>query len=107
MLHQCGKSVKTKSQKVLEANSSACRKTSKELFWSSPSWIALKSAVDKLDIDQLKNVLTNEYNQEFHYHSFFVKLDRCVGNCNILNDLSNKVCVPNLKLLVYSTKPNI
>ena len=49
----------------------------------------------------------NEYNQEFHYHSFFVKLDRCVGNCNILNDLSNKVCVPNLKLLVYSTKPNI
>ena len=24
-----------------------------------------------------------------------VKLDRCVGSCNILNDLSNKVCVPN------------
>ena len=24
-----------------------------------------------------------------------VKLDRCFGSCNALNDLSNKVCVPN------------
>ena len=24
-----------------------------------------------------------------------VKLDRCVGRCNTLNDLSSKVCVPN------------
>ena len=24
-----------------------------------------------------------------------VKLDRCVGSCNTLNDLSSKVCVPN------------
>ena len=24
-----------------------------------------------------------------------VKLGRCVGSCNTLNDLSNKVCVPN------------
>ena len=28
----------------------------------------------------------------FHYHSFSVKLDRCVRSCN---DLSNKVCIPN------------
>ena len=37
----------------------------------------------------------NEYSQEFHYYPFEVKLDRCVGSCNTLNDLSNKVCVPN------------
>ena len=37
----------------------------------------------------------NEYRQEFHYYPFPVKLDRCVGSCNTLNDLSNKVCVPN------------
>ena len=37
----------------------------------------------------------NEYSQEFHYYPFTVKLDRCVGNCNTLNHLSNKVCVPN------------
>ena len=37
----------------------------------------------------------NEYSQEFHYYPFAVKLDRCVGSCNTLNDLSNKVCVPN------------
>ena len=24
-----------------------------------------------------------------------VKLDKCVGRCNTLNDLSNEVCVPN------------
>ena len=40
------------------------------------------------------NLDPNEYSQEFHY-SFSVKLDRCVGSCNTLNDLSNKVCIPN------------
>ena len=24
-----------------------------------------------------------------------LKLDRCVGSCNTLNDISNKVCVPS------------
>ena len=37
----------------------------------------------------------DEQSQEFHYCPFGVKLDRCVGSCNTLNDLSNKVCVPN------------
>ena len=37
----------------------------------------------------------NEYNQEFYYYPFSVKLDRCAGSCNTLNDLSKKVCVPN------------
>ena len=43
----------------------------------------------------LINIHANEYSQEFHYYQFAVKLDRCFGNCNNLNDLSNKVCVPN------------
>ena len=43
----------------------------------------------------LINLHPNEYSQEFYYHSFSVKLDRCAGSCNTLNDLSNKVCVPN------------
>ena len=37
----------------------------------------------------------NEYSQEFHYYPFAVKLNKCVGSCNTLNDLSNKVCDPN------------
>ena len=37
----------------------------------------------------------NEYSPELHYYPFAFKLDRCVGSCNTLNDLSNKVCVPN------------
>ena len=37
----------------------------------------------------------NEYSQEFHYYSFALKLDECVGSCNTFNDWSNKVCVPN------------
>ena len=41
------------------------------------------------------NLHPNEYSQEFHYYPFTVKLDKCVGSCNTLNDLSNKVCVPN------------
>ena len=43
----------------------------------------------------LINLHPNEYSQEFHYYPFAVKLDRCVGSCNTLNDLSNKVCLPN------------
>ena len=43
----------------------------------------------------LINLYPNEYSQEFHCYPFAVKLDRCVGSCNTLNDLSNKVCVPN------------
>ena len=37
----------------------------------------------------------NGYSQELHYYPFTIKLDRCVGSCSILHDLSNKVCVPN------------
>ena len=41
------------------------------------------------------NIHPNGYSQEFHYHPFAVKLDRCFGSCNTLNDLSKTVCVPN------------
>ena len=43
----------------------------------------------------LINFHPNEYSQDFHYYPFAVKLDRCVGSCNTLNDLSNKVCILN------------
>ena len=43
----------------------------------------------------LINLHPNEYSQEFHYYPSAVKLDRCAGSCNTLNDLSNKVCIPN------------
>ena len=38
----------------------------------------------------LINLHPNEYSQEFHYYSFAVKLGRCVGSCNTVNNLSNK-----------------
>ena len=51
----------------------------------------------------LINLHPNEYSQEFHYYLFAVKLDRYVGNCNTLNDLSNKLCIPNdLDLSVFN-----
>ena len=54
----------------------------------------------------LNNLHPNEDNQEFHNFPFSVKLDRCVGSCNNLNDLSDKGCVPNktedLKLNVFN-----
>ena len=43
----------------------------------------------------LINLHPNEYSQEFYYYPFAVKLDSCVGSCNTLNDLSNKICVQN------------
>ena len=43
----------------------------------------------------LTDLHPNEYSQEWYYYPFAVKLNRCVGSCNTLNDLSNKVCAPN------------
>ena len=43
----------------------------------------------------LVNLHPNESRQEFHYYPFAFKLDICVGSCNTLNDLSNKVCILN------------
>ena len=43
----------------------------------------------------LINLHPNEYSQEFHHYTFAVKLDRCVGSCNTLNDLCNEVFSPN------------
>ena len=37
----------------------------------------------------------NEYRQELHCYPSAVKLHRCVGSFNTLNDLSNKVRFPN------------
>ena len=34
-------------------------------------------------------------NAEFYCYPFTVKLNKCVGSCNSLSDLSNKVCVTN------------
>ena len=56
----------------------------------------------------LINLHLNEYNQELHYYPFVVKLDKCAGSCNTLNDLSNRVCVPNktedLNIHVFNIK---
>ena len=54
----------------------------------------------------LINLPPNEYGQDFQHYPFLVKLYRYTGSCNILNDLSNKVCVPNktedLNLSIFS-----
>ena len=36
----------------------------------------------------------HQYSQEFQYYPFAVKLHKCIGICNTLNGLSNKVCIP-------------
>ena len=45
----------------------------------------------------LISLCPNEYSQELHYYSFAFNLDVWTGSCNTLDDLSNKVCVPNEK----------
>ena len=50
----------------------------------------------KYDIQHtLINLHPNKYSQKFPYYQFAVKLNKCVGSCNTLNDLSNRACVPN------------
>ena len=57
------------------------------------------------------NLRSNKSGQELHYYPFAVKLDRCIGSCNSLNDLSNKVCVSNktgdLNLSVFNMMTGI
>ena len=43
----------------------------------------------------LISVHPNECIEGLHYYPFAVNLDKYTGICNTLNDLSNKVCVPN------------
>ena len=47
------------------------------------------------------NLHPNECSQEYHCYLFAVKLDRCVGSCNTLNELSNKVYVPKPKRVYH------
>ena len=44
----------------------------------------------------LINLHPNEYSQEFYYYPFLVKLDRCPGSWNIINELSNKAYPSNI-----------
>ena len=59
----------------------------------------------------LINFYPNEYSQNFHYYPFTIKLDRCAGRCNTINDLSNKLCIPNktrdLNLSVFNMTSGI
>ena len=43
----------------------------------------------------LINLHSKEYSPGLCYYSFAVNLDRCVRDCNTLNDLSDTVCIPN------------
>ena len=42
----------------------------------------------------LINLHPNKYDQRLHYYQFAVNLDRCMGSCSNLNDLSNRIFVP-------------
>ena len=65
--------------------------------------------VEQSDMIQptLINLHPNECKQEFHYYLFAIKLDKCVGSCNTLNDWSKKVCVPNKTVELNLTVFNI
>ena len=62
---------------------------------------SLASIVISLDNQQrmnqpiLINLHSNEHSQGLRYYQFAVSVDRSMGSCNVLNDLSNKVCIAN------------
>ena len=41
------------------------------------------------------NLYPNEYSQGLCHYPFAVNLDGCVRSCNTLDDLSDRLCVPN------------
>ena len=43
----------------------------------------------------LINLIPDKCSRGLRYYPFAVNLDRYVGGCNTLNDLSNRVCIPN------------
>ena len=43
----------------------------------------------------LINLHPDKYTQGLRYYPFELNLDRCVGRCNTLNDLCNKIWVAN------------
>ena len=66
------------------------------IFSTSVYTICVSLSDQKCEIQpNLINLHPNEYNQELHYYPFSVKLDKCAGSCNTLNDLSNRIYVPN------------
>ena len=48
-----------------------------------------------MSLPTLVNLDLNEYIEGIRYYPFAVNLDRCIGHCNTLNDLSRTICVPN------------
>ena len=55
----------------------------------------------------LINLHPNEYSQELHYYPFVINLDRCAGGCITLDDLSNRVCLPNEAEDLNVSMPNM
>ena len=43
----------------------------------------------------LIHLYPNNYGQGLCYYPFVVNLDKCIRSCNTLDDMSNKVYVPN------------
>ena len=54
----------------------------------------------------LINLHPNEYHQKIRYYSFAANLDRSAGSCNILDDLSSRVCVYLGFVITYSFLKN-
>ena len=57
--------------------------------------VSLSNQKCELQPPNIINLHLNEYNQQLHYYPFAVKLNKCLRSCNTLNDLSNKVWIPN------------
>ena len=64
-------------------------------------FILLLSSIDNASNDTKCVLLSNQKCMiqptliNLHLYPFSVKFDRCVGSCNTLNTLSNKLCMAN------------
>ena len=112
ILHQRGRSVKTKSQKVLGANSYVCRstrgKTDKEPGWvpptpKPPSWIMLNFTFISFPPHRLNPTPTRLFLKHLQRHFLNVFWPTSVETCSFASFLEPKVekhwvCVMKLKV---------
>ena len=48
-----------------------------------------------MTLPTLINLNRDEYMKGLQYYPFAVNLDKCTGSCNSLNDLFNRIYIPN------------
>ena len=80
---------------MVKNNIKKCLRLLKKYSSNHGKYVSLSNQKSSIHPNLINLHHPNEHTQGLRYYPFAVNLDRCVGICNTLNDLSNKVYVPD------------